>query len=303
MASLLAVAVGPVVLGTLAAFVLAIGAVLVPVAIKRWRKSRFAEYPFQVRTFHLEHDGTVEYAQWQHPKETPKIVRQDVVDALRRFIREGDTVIDIGAHTGDTTIHYALAAGASGCTLALEPNPYVFKVLEKNATLNRDKTHIVPLNFAATETDGFFIFSYSDGAYCNGGFLDQIQDSRHGHRQRLEVRGRNLEALLRRQYADRLPRLSFIKIDTEGYDRQVIQSLLGILRDYQPVIVCEVYRRLNMEEREALFDVLAEAGYECFHQSSGNDLVGNRVERAALLDAGHFDIIALPRQQRQARVA
>ncbi len=300
MASLFAMTVETLGLGALAAIV---GAVAVPVAIKRWRRSRFAEYPFQVQTFELEREGTVQYAQWQHPKETPKVVRQELVDALRQFIREGDTVIDIGAHSGDTTVHYALAAGASGCTLALEPNPYVFKVLEKNATLNRNKTNIVPLNFAATEEDGQFSFSYSDGAYCNGGFLDQIQDGRHGHRQRLDVQGRNLEAILRKQYAGRLSRLSFIKIDTEGYDRQVIQSLLGIVRDYRPVIVCEVYRRLNVEEREALFDVLDQADYDCFHQASGSKLVGNPVERASLLDAGHFDIIALPRSKQKARVA
>ena len=299
MASLLAVAVGPVLGWVLGAIGLAAAAYGVPVLIKRWRRSRFAEYGFEVKTFHLEQDGTVEYAQWLHPKETPKPVLQEQVTALRRFIREGDTVIDIGAHTGDTTIHFALAAGAAGCTLGLEPNPYVFKVLAKNATLNRDKTNMVPLNFAATETDGYFTFSYSDGAYCNGGFLDQIQDTRHGHR---DVRGRNLESLLRRQYADRLARLSFIKIDTEGYDRQVIQSLLGILREFQPVIVCEVYRRLNQAEREALFDVLDQAGYECFHQASGDDLVGAPVKREALLDAGHFDMISLPRKRRRAQV-
>jgi hypothetical protein len=83
----------------------------------------------------------------------------------------------------------------------------------------------------------------------------------------------------------------------------VIQSLLGIVRDYRPVVVCEVYRRLNVEEREALFDVLDHAGYDCFHQATGSKLVGNPVERASLLDAGHFDIIALPRTKQKARVA
>ena len=225
------------------------------------------------------------------------------LNALREFVHEGDTVIDIGAHTGDTTIHYALAAGQSGCTLALEPNPYVFKVLAKNATLNRDKTNIVPLNFAATESDGSFTFHYSDGAYCNGGYLDQIQSTRHGHRQRLDVQGRKLDAFLSDRYGDRLARLSLVKIDTEGYDRQVIQSMLGIVRQFQPVIICEVYRRLNTAEREALFDVLDEAGYECFHQANDGRLVGAAVKREALSDTRHFDMVALPRRRRQAQSA
>lgn len=302
MASWFALAMGPVMGGVLGTVGLAAAAYGVLMLVKRWRRSRFAEYDFQVKTFDLAQDGKVEYAQWLHPKESPKAVLQEQVAAVRRFIREGDTVIDIGAHTGDTTIHYALAAGKTGCTLALEPNPYVFKVLAKNATLNRDKTHIVPLNFAATETDGFFTFHYSDGAYCNGGFLDQIQFTRHGHRQRLDVRGRNLEALLRRQYSDRLGRLSFVKIDTEGYDRQVIQSLLGILREFKPVIQCEVYRRLNQAEREALFDTLHEAGYACFHQSAGAELQGAPVKRDELMATRHFDMISVPRQRHQEHV-
>ena len=266
--------------------------------VKRWRRSRFAEFGFQVNTFHLEQCGLVQYAQWLHPKETPKTVCQDQVNRLRDFIREGDTIIDIGAHTGDTTIHFALAAGSAGCALALEPNPYVFKVLRKNATLNRDKTNIIPLNFAATESDGTFTFHYSDGAYCNGGFLDQIQFKRHGHRQRLDVHGRNLEAYLRQHYRDRLARLSFVKIDTEGYDRQVIQSMLGIWREFQPVIMCEVYCRLNQTERDALVDVLSQAGYECFRHATAATLMGEPLRRDELMKSRHFDIIALPRRQR-----
>ena len=284
----------------LAAIALAVAGWRVAVLAKRRRRGLFSEYGFQVKTFHLEHDGDVQYAQWLHPKEVPKSIEQAQVNALRKFIRSGDTVIDIGAHTGDTTIPFALAAGPGGCTLALEPNPYVFKVLAKNATLNRAKTNIVPFNFAATETDGVFTFHYSDGAYCNGGFLDQIQNKRHGHRQRLDVHGRNLEKFLRREYGGVLSRLAMVKVDTEGYDRQVLQSILGLVREFQPVIVCEVYRRLTQSEREALFDLISQAGYECYQYAGAVTFVGDHVTRDDLMKSPHFDMVALPRRLRQA---
>ena len=47
-------------------------------------------YGFEVRRFTLPRDGVVEYAQWLHPAETPKVIRQEVVDELRTFIRPGD---------------------------------------------------------------------------------------------------------------------------------------------------------------------------------------------------------------------
>ena len=53
--------------------------------------------------------------------------------------------------------------------LALEPKPYVFLILKKNSELNREKTNIVPLMFAATSEPGSFVFHYSDDGFCNGG--------------------------------------------------------------------------------------------------------------------------------------
>ncbi len=84
-----------------------------------------------------------QFARWQHPGERPKVVTQQSIDALRAFLREGDVAIDIGAHTGDSTLPIALAVGARGLVLALEPNPYVFKVLEVNAALNPGKTRVI----------------------------------------------------------------------------------------------------------------------------------------------------------------
>ena len=139
------------------------------------------EYPFEVLTFHLPADGEVQFARWLHPGESPKVVTQESVDALRSFLREGDVAIDIGAHTGDSTIPMALAVGPGGSVFALEPNPYVFKVLAVNAGLNPARTHIVPLMFAAMPEDGEFEFEYSDSGYCNGGFHEGISRWTHGH--------------------------------------------------------------------------------------------------------------------------
>lgn len=271
--------------------------VLVASWLRRWRRSRFRTYGFEIRTFHLPDEGAVQYAQWLHPKDKPKSICQEDVTALRRFVREGDFVIDVGAHSGDTTLPLALAAGRSGCTLALEPNPYVFAVLRQNAGLNQDKTHIVPLDFAATDTDGTFTFHYSDGGYCNGGFLSRIRDQRHGHRQPLTVQGRNLDCYLRQHYAALLPRLSFIKVDTEGYDRQVLASLLGVLQEFRPVVVCEVLGRLVAEERAALFALLDQAGYDCYRREDAADLQGPRILADDMMRWRHFDILALPRRQ------
>ena len=83
-----------------------------------------------------------------------------MVDAYREILKEGDFCIDIGAQTGDTTLPMAVAAGVEGCALALEPNPYVYHVLEKNARANNHVANIKTMMAAAGTYEGFMKFEY-----------------------------------------------------------------------------------------------------------------------------------------------
>ena len=217
---------------------------------------------------------------------------------LRKYIKEGDTVIDIGAHTGDTTLPMALAAGRSGCTFALEPNPHVYKVLEENSTLNPNRTNIIPLNFAATETNGTFVFHYSDASYCNGGFLSRIQDQKHKHNYPLEVEGKNLEQFLRENYNELLQKLAYIKIDTEGYDKEVIQSIAGILLEFRPVMVTECLKRLAPTERHALYDTIKNVRYISYrYVEDSYALRGEQIERNDMMNWKKFDLLVIPEEK------
>ncbi|GHS92135.1 hypothetical protein FACS1894139_09260 [Planctomycetales bacterium] len=230
---------------------------------KRKQKRTFREYGYEVKRFPVEGFGTVEYAQWSHPAESAKSVTIDGVNFYRQFVHAGEMAIDIGAHTGDTTVPMALATGKSGLTVAFEPNKYVHKILAKNATLNPDKTRIDAYCLATTAEDGQFEFNYSDASFCNGGFLSQIKQHRkatRGHAYKLHVTGVNLEKFLREKYAAALPRLRLIKIDTEGYDKEIVKSIPHLLRDYRPHLLVECYKRLTGAERFDLYDTLVGGG-------------------------------------------
>ena len=254
----------------------------------------FAQYGYQVRDFSLPKDGRVQYAQWLHPYDQPKIMTQAGVDAVRQFVKPGDFVIDIGAHAGDTTVPMAIAAGATGCTLALEPNMHVFRVLEQNAALNRDKTNIVPRCLAATDSDGQFVFHYSDASFCNGGFKSQQRWWFYRRKYPLIVQGRNLLRMLRSEFADWLPKLTYIKVDAEGYDRAILASILPLLHEHRPVIRTEVFRKLVAAERHALFDLLAAAGYSIHRYRESANPLGDTIARDEMTAEKHFDILAVP---------
>jgi FkbM family methyltransferase len=259
-------------------------------------KSSLHDYGFKVKTFDLQKDGKIEYAQWQHPYEQPKVISQDMVDFFRTYAKQGGLAIDIGAHSGDTTIPMAIAVGHEGTVLALEPNPHVYCILQKNSSLNPDKTRIIPLCFAATDHDGEFEFNYSDASYCNGGFFQSLQSQKHGHTHILKVTGKNLEDVLRNEYKDVLSGLTLIKVDAEGYDKEIIKSLKNIIAEFRPVIISECNKNLTAEERADLFNVLSGFNYSVKKLEGFTDAAkpSNIDHPEEMMKWQHFDLVAIP---------
>lgn len=233
--------------------------------LKRKARRITREYPATVSSFDLKVEGKIDFANWDNPLVTPLFVSQEMVDFFKKFIKKGDLVIDIGANVGDTTVLMALAAGKEGLTLGFEPNPLVFKILEKNAALNKEKQNIVPLPYAITVKEEEFYYISSEASFGNGG-ISPTKNSRHGKFIYPEkIKGINLEELLELKHKDKLNRLSFIKIDTEGYDKEIIKSISGLIDKYKPVIVAESFKYSSNEEKAELFNVINQHDYDIFY--------------------------------------
>ena len=265
-------------------------------------RPRAREYPYELTSFHLPADGDIEFALWSHPSAKRRTeagqgvkLTQPMVDVLRQFLNPGDVAIDIGAHTGDSTVPIALAVGTTGAVFALEPNIFAYKVLLPNAALNKSKANIIPLNFAATPTDGNFEFEYSDPGFCNGGLHQHVGRWRHAHFFKLPVIGRNIPAYLDSNYPDEARRVRYVKIDTEGLDRAVASSLRDLLVRNRPYLKTEIYKHLPLEERVGYFRDLRDLGYRMFRiDSEEADYRSIAIDESDLSKWSHFDVFAVP---------
>jgi FkbM family methyltransferase len=186
-------------------------------------------------------------------------------------------VIDIGANIGDTTVPMAICAGASGIALGFDPNPYILKILEKNASLNKDKTNIIPVPFAISEREEEFYFVSSEASFGNGGISPTPESKLGRFVYPDKIKGVNLEKYLEQNYPDRLSGFSFIKIDTEGYDKEIIKSIRSLLIRCKPAIVAESYGKSSNEEKIELYEVIEQMGYEIFYFEDFN--IKARVEK------------------------
>ncbi|HNW56787.1 MAG TPA: FkbM family methyltransferase [Bacteroidales bacterium] len=233
--------------------------------IRRKARRVTQEYPAVVNSFDLKDEGKVEFAVWSNPLAPVFSINQEMVDFFKKFVKKGDLVIDIGANIGDTTILMALAAGKSGTVLGFEPNPFIFKILTKNASFNTEKQNIVPLPYAVTVKEEEFFYISSEASFANGG-ISPTKESRHGKFIYPDkVKGKNLEELLDKDYSDKLKDFSLVKIDTEGYDKEIIKSISGLIDKCKPVIIAESFKHNTPEQKMELYEVISRHGYEIFY--------------------------------------
>lgn len=255
-------------------------------------KGKPKKYIYELGDFTVNGES-YHYAHWLHPKNIRINFDEEMVAQLNEYINEGDFCIDIGAHVGDSTVPIALAAGKTGCVLALEPNPFVYHVLEKNIRANRGKLNIESIMAAAATKEGLMEFEYSDSGFCNGGRHEGMPSFKHGHMFKQEVFCIDLQSTLREEYQHWLPKLSFIKIDAEGYDLYILRAIADILHEYRPTIKAEVFRHTSREYRMELLKFFEELNYNVHKIVAEPVKPGPVLTEHNVKEWQHYDIIAV----------
>jgi len=233
--------------------------------IRRKARRITQEYPARIEKFHIENIGDVEFANWSNPLVShlkQLTISSSIIGFFKQFIKEGDLAIDIGANIGDTTVPMGLCTGVTGLTIGFEPSPYAYKIAQKNATLNLDKSNIVALPYAISDVADEFFYISSEASFSNGG-ISKTKESKHGKFvYPNKIKGVNLKKFLEENYNQWLSKLTFIKVDTEGYDKEILKSIADLISKYKPVIVAECFGGLSDEGKMELFEVLEKQGYE-----------------------------------------
>ena len=160
-----------------------------------------------------------------------------------------NTVFDVGSYTGI----YALIAAKSNKKLkvsAFEPNPDLFSALEKNLKLNRIR-NVKSEQMALDNQPGEAYLYLNHDIHTSIGSL--IQSSTAG--KKVLVRKTTLDIYCENHSVNSI---DLIKIDVEGYEANVLQGGLSIIKKSSPIILME---SLTQETLEKQFELLNELGY------------------------------------------
>lgn len=200
------------------------------------------------------------------------------VAMMRNFVREGDTVIDVGANIGDLTLPLARMVGDRGSVYAIESHLETFNVLCANLALNGIRS-VKPVNaFVATNES----VDTGGGEWGKYAYVSE----------RWSTAFISLDAL-------DLSACSLIKVDVDGKELEVLRSGEMLIERYRPVLYFE------NDVKEASADLLAFAmetlGYDLYWHPAPifdeSNYYGNPVNHWAPRTIVSQMVLGLPRER------
>jgi len=177
---------------------------------------------------------------------------------LRRVIKRGMRVLEIGANVGYFTLLLAQLTGTAGSVYAFECDPELAQIAEDNAEINGFAGRVTVDRRAVGESPGSAQFRRAR-RHRGGGTLvadlQQIPQLRESERETLTVEVTTINALIEQ----RGETFDFVKIDAEGAETWILNGGTKLFADAaQPLMLMIEFCPAFL--REAGYDPAAELG-------------------------------------------
>jgi len=147
---------------------------------------------------------------------------------LRKLLRRGSVVFDIGANIGYYAITLAATLGSECRVYAFEPFPPTYERLLTHITLNSFTEIISAHRLALSDRERVAHMRIRVGSNSGSARLDTAGE---------RIPTTTLDIFCSRH---RIERLDFVKIDAEGHEEFVLAGGAQTIRQYRPLILLEL---------------------------------------------------------------
>ena len=186
----------------------------------------------------------------------------------RRFLKRGDGVFDVGAHTGRHLACFIDCVGPDGRVVAFEPLPFAFAHLRRHF----ERPGVTLKNVALSESDGVIPFVFAEGSPEESGLRQRVYNLPEQAKPRaIEVATERLD-----RYVDAVENLKYVKIDVEGGEMNVLNGGVEVLARRRPLVSVEYGHpgySVYGHSLYTLFDFAEHHGYVLY------DIFANRLGR------------------------
>ncbi|GHT33798.1 hypothetical protein FACS189434_08850 [Bacteroidia bacterium] len=176
---------------------------------------------------------------------------------LKNVIKRGDTIIDIGANLGYYTCLFAEWTGKNGKVYAVEPVEPVRNVLRRNAK-KFAQVEILPYALGTENKD----IALGNDSLKSFGYVATGRHFVMDSPEATENPEITFKAQMRRgsELFGELPKIDFIKCDTEGYETIILPEIKEVIRQHTPTVLVET----GGENRKQILTLMQDLGYEPF---------------------------------------
>ncbi len=184
---------------------------------------------------------------------------ENEISFIKKFLQDGDTVIDVGAYIGTHTLAFARHVGLGGSVIAIEAQKTTHQLLIRNIEANALANVRIENAIAGAQVgdrDLLAINPDSSDSFGSASVLAAVPDVTTGvtDSSHLSVRQITLDSLDLRQ-------CQLIKIDAEGMEHFVLQGASSTLRRLSPVIYAECN---SLDGGLKTWEILKGEGYQVF---------------------------------------
>ncbi len=161
----------------------------------------------------------------------PAEYEKDNFEFLKKTVKTGDTVLDIGAHIGLFSVVAAKITGNNGKVYAFEPAPATNALLQQTIRINKLENTIEGRNEAMGKENGKTVFFISDVVGDNSNSLVSYKVDR-------ELKGIDITVMSIDSFAKEknIKKINFIKIDVEGAEYDTIRGADATMTSHRPFI-------------------------------------------------------------------
>lgn len=220
-----------------------------------------------------------------------RYIEDDLLDLLEAFpdlVGDGN-VLDIGANIGYTATVLARSINPNRKVFAFEPEPFNFRILQQTALQSEFAGKIIPQQCAVGAENGAIALSINLRHHGDHRVITAQFRSIHPGLTGVSAPLVSIDSFF--EYKQR--KISFVKIDVQGYELAVCQGMQNTLRQNPDIAIYlefmpSAMRELGFEPSR-LIDLLVECNFEVYLVHSRGRL--SRGMPLAIMNSGYSDLL------------